>query len=384
MTSPGRTGKGHADSVSEPSPNLPRSFGKYVLVDRIGKGGMAEIFLARATTGLGADLRVVVKLVLPELAAQPRFADALVAEAKLAARLHHANVVQVIELGRTDDRLFIVMEYVEGLDLADVLRLCSRAKIPLPIDFALHVVIEALRGLDHAHRRTGESGKPLGIVHRDVSPSNVLLSFEGEVKVCDFGIAHAAEEVRIDGAGLEGKAGYMSPEHARGESLDARADVFAAGTLLWELLAGRRRYRAAEGQTLLAVAARGDYEDPPLRGLPNEDELVAIVRRSLAVSRDERYPSTSAMLRDLESYVAGAGLIASPLRLGTWLRETLGPDVLTERRAREQAARAIVPAPESPVVATPAPSRRLWPVAVALLVVLAAAIALLRHRLHSS
>jgi serine/threonine-protein kinase len=375
--------------LSEPSPSLPRAFGKYVLVDRIGKGGMAEIFLARSTTGLGADLRVVVKLVLPELAALPRFADALVAEAKLAARLHHANVVQVIELGRTDDRLFIVMEYVEGLDLADVLRRCSRAKIPLPIDFSLLVVIETLRGLDHAHRRVGENGKPLGIVHRDVSPSNVLVSFEGEVKVCDFGIAHAAEEAQAGGAGLEGKAGYMSPEHARGEALDARADVFAAGILLWELLAGRRRYRAGEGESLLAVAMRAEYEDPPPRGLPKEDELVAIVRRALAPARDDRYPSAAAMLRDLETYVAGAGLIASPLRLGTWLRETLGPDVLAERRVREQASRSIAPPPDVPPKAAPPPVAppplpRRWPIAVAIVVVVAVAVVLLRHRLHLS
>src|SRR3984957_20245519 len=229
---------------------LPRSFGRYVLFDFIGKGGMAEIYLARQKTEFGATRLCVVKQILPALAGDPKFSDMLVHEAKLAARLNHANVVQVFDLGRADDRLFIAMEYVEGFDLNDLLRRCSRARVPLPFEMAVHVVREALRGLDYAHRRMDDDGRPLGIVHRDVSPSNLLVSFEGEVKVCDFGIAHANDALsatrtahELDEA-IRGKAGYMSPEHARGQPIDARSDVFAAGIVLWELASGRRLYRA--------------------------------------------------------------------------------------------------------------------------------------------
>src|ERR1039458_6864551 len=172
---------------------LPRSFGRYVLFDFIGKGGMAEIYLARQKRERGAPRLCVVKQILPGLAGDPKFSEMLVHEAKLAARLSHANVVQVFDLGRADARLFIAMEYVEGFDLNDLLGRCSRAKVPLPFELAVHVLREALRGLDYAHRRTDDEGRPLGIVHRDVSPSNLLGSFEGAGKVCDFGIAHASD-----------------------------------------------------------------------------------------------------------------------------------------------------------------------------------------------
>src|SRR5271169_2546006 len=195
---------------------LPRSFGRYALFDFVGKGGMAEIYLARQKTEFGATRLCVVKQILPGLAGDSRFSDMLVHEAKLAARLSHANVVQVFDLGRADGRLFIAMEYVEGFDLNDLLRRCSRAKVPLPFELAVHVVREALRGLDYAHRRTDDDGRPLGIVHRDVSPSNLLVSFEGEVKVCDFGIARANDALTSGVAAheleeaIKGKAGYMS------------------------------------------------------------------------------------------------------------------------------------------------------------------------------
>src|SRR5580700_10621049 len=175
---------------------LPRKFGRYALFDFIGKGGMAEIFLARAHTELlGAARLCVVKQILPEYATHPQFADMLIHEAKLAARLSHAHIVQVFDLGREGDQLYIAMEYVEGFDLNALLRRCSQKKIPLPFEFALLIVADTLRGLDYAHRRESDEGKPLGIVHRDVSPSNILVSLEGEVKVCDFGIAHANDIV---------------------------------------------------------------------------------------------------------------------------------------------------------------------------------------------
>src|SRR5580698_2256493 len=207
-----------ADVRAAATTPLPRTCGRYVLFDFIGKGGMAEIYLARQKTELGAARLCVVKQILPALAGDGKFSDMLVHEAKLAAQLNHANVVQVFDLGREDGRLFIAMEYVEGFDLNDLLRRCSRTKIPFPFELGVHVISEALKGLDYAHRRLDDGGHPLEIVHRDVSPSNLLVSFEGEVKVCDFGIARANDAIddapqELDEV-IKGKAGYMSPEHA--------------------------------------------------------------------------------------------------------------------------------------------------------------------------
>jgi serine/threonine-protein kinase len=304
---------------------------------------MAEIFLARARTELGVARLVVVKQILPQLSGNEMFADMLIAEAKLAARLSHANVVQVFDLGRHEDVLFIAMEYVEGFDLNDLLRRCARSRIPLPVDFALLIVMEALRGLGYAHRCAGDSGAPIGIVHRDVSPSNVLISFEGEVKLCDFGIARANDMADLlSDEVIKGKAGYMSPEQARGESLDARADLFAAGIVLWELLAGRKLYKTRPtGPSLLDLAREASIPALPTRGLPNEDELHAIVSRALAKNRNDRYPAAQAMLRDLETYVGRSRLIASPIRFGEWLRDHFGENIIASRRARERAAKAI-------------------------------------------
>ncbi len=332
---------------------LPRSFGRYSLFDFIGKGGMAEIFLARQRTDLGATRLCVVKQILPGLAGDPTFSELLVHEAKLAARLSHGNVVQVFDLGREGDRLFIAMEYVEGFDFNDLLRRCSQAKVRFPFELGVHVVREALRGLGYAHRRVDDEGKLLGIVHRDVSPSNLLVSFEGEVKVCDFGIARATETVPARGAtaheldeAVRGKAGYMSPEHARGEAIDARADVFAAGIVLWEVAAGRRMYRTGEGRgSLIEQARAANVPELPTQGVPDPERLRAVVGRALAVDRDARYPSAAAMLRDLESYAAGARLMTSPLQLGDWLASTFGADIVERRRARERAVAALEQAP---------------------------------------
>ena len=362
-----------------PRSRLPRKFSRYALFDYIGKGGMAEIYLARAKTELGGARLCVVKQILPELASHPQFAEMLIHEAKLAARLNHANIVQVFDLGRADDRLYIAMEYVEGFDLNELLRRCSREKVGLPFEFATRIVADALRGLDYAHRRVDDAGLPLGIVHRDVSPSNLLLSLEGEVKVCDFGIARAndlatppAEEGAASEAqprgqhlvdeAIKGKAGYMSPEHARGDSIDARADVFAAGIVLWELIAGRRMYKADTGKPpLLEQARNAEIPELPTQNLPNESQIHAIVYKALSRNREDRYASAQAMLRDIEGYMAGARLVGSPIRFGEWLVEKFGSDIVAQRRARERAVEALergapvslVPLPPAP---TPLPS----------------------------
>ncbi len=348
-------------SAPEASPVrvLPRRLGRYQLFAHIGRGGMADIYLAQADTGFGDATRlVVIKEVLPRLAHSAEFAEMLVSEAKLAARLNHANVVKVEDLGRADGSLFIAMEYVEGIDLRELLRRCAKTKVALPVEFSLRVVIEALRGLSFAHRARDEGGRHLGIVHRDVSPSNVLLSFEGEVKLCDFGIARAnalADELSEEA--IAGKAGYMSPEQARGEALDPRADVFAVGIILWELLAGRRLYKAGEGERLLDVARKAVVPELPSHDLPRESELYAIVRRALQRDRDARYPTAAAMLHDLEEYESAARMVASQIRFGEWLMENFGQEVVTDRRARERVMRALARGPVAVIRPLPSPAQ---------------------------
>lgn len=356
----------HAGSAASSAADdpLPRRFGRYELFDRIGQGGMATIYLARVDNELGAERLVVVKKIHDALSRDPTFSAQFVDEAKLCAGLRHANIAQVVDLGRAPADagpgvLFMAMEYVEGFDLQQLLRNLARSRIPLPPEFVFHIVREVLAALDFAHRATGPSGAPLGIVHRDVSPSNVLLSFEGEVKLCDFGIARAygrVDEMGVsgadspDGPGSElgarvvGKSAYMSPEHARGEALDGRADVFAAGILLWEMCAGRRLYKGTEAE-MLELARRAEIPRLPERGLPGHDALQALLDGALAPDREARLPSAKAMLEALDGYLATFRIVPSQLRFASFLTDHFGEQVLAERRARELATKAVTPPP---------------------------------------
>lgn len=349
-----------AGVAADQGSGLPRLFGRYLLFDRIGRGGMAEIFLARADLSLGASRHVVVKQVLSHLSDDEGFARMLIAEAKLAAQLNHQNIVQVVDLGTEDGRLFIAMEYVEGFDLNQLLRQLSERRVALPAEFALLIVRETLSAIAYAHRANDENGEPLGVVHRDVSPSNVLVSFEGEVKLCDFGIARAVgrsvedrpsgmsleemessaeESSRVQRARVAGKSAYMAPEHARGDEIDARADIFAAGILLWELCAGRRLYKGTEPE-MLEMARAGAVRPLPDRGLPNHPQLQAVLDRALTVDPGARYFRAEDMLKDLDAYAMATGLMASQLKFGGFLTQHFGDEIVQVRRARESAAHA--------------------------------------------
>jgi serine/threonine protein kinase len=353
---------------------LPRAFGPYLLFDRIGRGGMAEIFLARASNELGGGRRIVIKKVLPELSQDTGFAQMLVREAKLAARLNHRNIVQVTDLGREADRLYIAMEYVEGYDLNSLLRQLTKRRLPLPLDFALFIVREMLQALDYAHRAADEFGTPLGIVHRDVTPSNVLISFEGEVNLCDFGIARALdmdvrrrvgetpggqnqhEESHIRRVRAAGKSAYMAPEHARGGDIDSRADLFAAGIVLWEMCAGRRMYRGTDAE-MLQMACAGDVPPLPELGLPEHERLQSILSRALCVDPAARFQTAAEMLDALDNYALSTGLMASELRFGAFLTANFAEEMVALRRARERAAEQAQPAASGRAAPLQSPSR---------------------------
>lgn len=315
---------------------------------------MAEIYLARVRTDLGAARLLVIKEMLPQLASDARWSELLIDEAKLSAQLSHANIARVEELGRHDDSLYIAMEYVEGLDLRDLLKQSSVRKLRLPMEYRLYVVREMLRALDYAHRyRTDEA---VGVIHRDVSPSNILLSFDGEVKLCDFGIASAIQLDIAPSDTIEGKAGYMSPEQARGESLDERSDLFAAGIILWELLAGKRLYKATESTPLIELARLGEVPKLKALNLPEEEKLREIVLRALAKKPADRYASAAAMFDDLYGYCLATKQMASALRFGEWLSSHFAEEKLARRRSRERALSALELGP--PLVMEPLPSSR--------------------------
>jgi serine/threonine protein kinase len=328
---------------------------------------MADIYLAgRLDRGREPHL-VAIKELVPQLAARPRFVDMFTAEAKIVARLDHPNVTRVEQLGRWAGVPHIIMEYVAGIDLSALLRQCCTRELALPIELRLTILCEVLKGLDHAHRASDDRGEPLDIVHRDVSPSNVLLDFDGKVKLCDFGIAIATSADVASSETIEGKASYMSPEHARGEAVDRRADVFAAGILLWELLSGRRMYRPTESETRIMVAARAQVPVLLVRGLPDEGRLHRIVHKALAEDPDDRYPTVAEMLDDLERWGKLRRMIESTDQLGRWLREHFADLHQARQRTREGAIAALERRAPCPVDLTPGPSEDLsewwtsWP-----------------------
>ncbi|HEY8087209.1 MAG TPA: protein kinase, partial [Polyangiaceae bacterium] len=299
------------------------AFGRYRLLERLGQGGMAEVFKAKSYGVEGFEKILVIKRILPELGRSQDFVEMFIHEAKLAVRLSHANIVQVFDLGKapsTDgagvppsDAYYIAMEFVHGLDLASVLARSRRQQLALPIQLGVYVASEVAKGLDHAHRRRDEQMRPLGIVHRDVSPQNVLLSFEGEVKVTDFGIAKARGALEQDSVEdtrsrkLQGKFGYMSPEQARGESVDARSDLFSLGTLLYECVAGVNPFSAPTTfETLRRVQA---CEYPPVELLRPDapPDLVAILKTAMAKQPGDRYADAGRMYEALLAFLYAQG-----------------------------------------------------------------------------
>ncbi len=341
--------------MADPSaPPPPAELGGFQIVRRLGAGGMAELFVAKKSGAEGTHKVLVLKRVLPMHGASRRFRSMFVEEAQLATRLNHPNIVQVYELlDHGDDGLLLSMEYVEGTDLGKLASAARAAGARIPPWVAAHIVAEAAKGLHYAHERK-EGGKPLDIVHRDVSPQNVLLSFDGAVKIADFGIA-SANLFREQAGELKGKFGYMSPEQARGEKVDRRSDIYALGVVLHELLTGRRIHRSLGGDALLEAVRSGIVEPPStyVRDVP--PELEAIVMRALARDPDARFPTA----RDMAIAITRATFARhEPVDAGTveaLVSQLIGRE-LTSPGFTEPASPSIAIAGQPPAAATAATS----------------------------
>ncbi len=280
-------------------------FGPYRLIERIAVGGMAEVFKAKRGGVEGFEKIVAVKRILPHLSDNKEFVDMFVDEAKMVARLSHPNIVQIFDLGRIEGSYYIAMEYVHGHDLRTIERRAAEKGLRMPLDLGLQVVSQVCAALEHAHRKKDEGGRPLEIVHRDVSPQNILISFEGDVKLVDFGIAKAvAKAASTDRGSLRGKLLYMSPEQAWGRPIDRRSDVFSLGIVLYELVTESKPFAVSDSELTILELVRQCLITPPREVNPRVPEaLDRVIMKALAREPDERYQDAGQMQRGLERFL---------------------------------------------------------------------------------
>ncbi len=303
-------------------------FGKYELVRKLGSGGMGEVFLARRRGAAEANGRIVIKRILPHLTANSRFLKLFLDEAKLAARLSHPNIVRIFELDEVDGAWFVGMEYVAGRDLREVMRRANEKNVQVPVGVACKVAMEVASGLDYAHRSTDPSGRPLKLVHRDVSPHNILLGFDGSVKLIDFGVAKAANKAVHTATGvLKGKFPYMSPEQAEGKRIDRRADVFALGIVLWEMLTGRYLFRGKSDAATLKAVKACQVRPPSELNVRAPKDLDAIVLRALARQPQERFQDASELKATLLEFLAVHPGLNKRSDVGAFVKKLFPQDV---------------------------------------------------------
>jgi eukaryotic-like serine/threonine-protein kinase len=309
----------------------PLRLGKYDLLGRIGFGGMAEVWLARQHGPMGFEKLVAIKRLLPHLQDQDPFVRMFLDEARIAARINHANVVQIYDLGQADESYFIAMEYLLGESLARVMGEGVKRGHPLPDLLSIAVVAQMCKGLHHAHALRDAKGLPLAIVHRDVSPQNVVLLYDGAVKLLDFGIAKARERLsEATTTGMKGKYAYMSPEQCVGDPVDHRSDIFAAGVVLWELLTRRRLFKHPNKLMVLKMITEGHVAEPTRVNPEAPPELDPICLRALAKNPSERYQTANELADDLEGVLAKRGLSGAPNKLSEYLGDVFADDL--ERR----------------------------------------------------
>lgn len=306
---------------------------RYNFLERLAAGGMAEVYVAEQTNVEGFKKKVAIKRVLPHLSANESFIAMFLDEARLGARLQNANIVSVLDIGATETgdggekAYFIVMEYIDGCDLKKVIESSRKRNEKFPLKEAIYIAIEACSGLSHAHNLVDEHGKPCNIVHRDISPPNILLSRDGEVKVTDFGLAKATTQIsKTDPGMVKGKFSYLSPEAALGEEVDARADIFALGVVLWEMIAGRRLfYGDTDYQTVKLVQQanipRLSHFHPDVT-----DELEAILDRALARDPAKRYQTAAEFSNELTQYIFSRKLAVTKYDIANLVKRTLADE----------------------------------------------------------
>jgi eukaryotic-like serine/threonine-protein kinase len=351
----GNTGRQRAPLSAEVAPTGERAategrpFGRYVLLDDLGRGGMAVVSRAVIAGPRGFSRTVVIKRILAEFSREVSFVNGLATEARLSAMLRHPNIVQVHEFGCVDDEYFLAMEHVDGIDLLQLMKTCATRKLRLPVGAACHVLAEVGRALAYAHALTDADGRPLQIVHRDISPSNIMLTALGEVKLLDFGIAKAADHVRDEHTTtgtLKGKISYLSPEQADGLPVDSRTDIFALGIVFHECLTQHRLFRGQSDFETMRLIREARVAPPSTVAPGIPPELDQVVLRMLAREPADRYQTCDEMLADLVPIVRRIQGDAS--LLSAFLQE-LGP--LTHAPAMP------IPSSMPTIMPTPQPSR---------------------------
>lgn len=336
---------------------LPR-LGRYQVLNKLAQGGMAEIFLAKAIGVMGFERLVAIKLIHSQLTRDAEFVKMFIDEARIAMHLQHRNIVQVFDLDRAGDTYFIAMEYVHGCNLYDVYERIAQKGRWVDLPLALYIVAEVSKGLHFAHTRTGADGRPLGIIHRDISPQNVLLSFEGEVKITDFGIAKAAERLHVTTPGIvKGKYAYMAPEILKEKGVDGRADVFAAGVLLYELLVGENPFAGATPVQTIENVLQKVVPTPSQRGAMVSRELDQIAMTALAKDPNERFRSAAELAEALTEHGLNLTTARRDIASGDATVSALLHELFPEKARRTQQAAA----PGSfalPLVSNPEPAVR--------------------------
>ena len=303
---------------------MPVRGGRYELIRSIASGGMATVHLGRALGEGGFERLVAIKVMHAHLAEEPEFVAMFLDEARLAARIRHPNVVGTIDIQRDEQGLILVMDYVEGPSLQRVLRaFAKKHNGGPPIDVGLRIFVDALSGLHAAHELRGADGEPLNLVHRDVTPQNILIGVDGIAQITDFGVARAESRLQTTRAGVvKGKICYMAPEQIRSEPIDRRTDVYAAGVVLWEILTGQRLIRGDNDGAQMEKILRGQHPTPSEVSPTVPEAISAACMRALAAAPADRYPTAAAFAEAVETAAAGAGVgIASPRVLSTFVKD---------------------------------------------------------------
>ncbi|MBL6974359.1 MAG: serine/threonine protein kinase [Deltaproteobacteria bacterium] len=307
--------------------DLPQTFGKYVLLRKLAVGGMAEVFLAKYLGAEGFQRTVVIKRILPSYTEDEAFVSMFIDEARIAAALHHASIVQVIDFDMQDDAYYIAMEYIDGRDLRRIIDLGTKADLAMTPLMTAHAVAHIASGLHYAHTRKSDEGEPLNIIHRDVSPHNIMISLGGDVKLADFGIAKAAARSTKTRAGtVKGKCAYMSPEQAKGKPLDPRSDLFALCTVTWEMLTYKRLFEGDSDFEILNNVLNQSVPPPSLFRKSVPRELDAIILKGLRKDPKERYANLAALEKDLQNFVFKQASGRDELDLASYMRRLLEAD----------------------------------------------------------